>query len=313
MELKLLEDFVCLSDVRNFSRAAEIRHITQSTLSKRIRTLEHWIGAPLIDRSSYPVQLTAEGRVMIRQARDLVQQINNLRSGIKGISEQPRDQLNILSMHTLRLTFLPQWLKRIEARIGKLSETPIPAHSAYSDTIRMFRNDESDLLVSYVHPAVHFGLDSKELDQLTLGTERILPVSAPDADGKPLHDLDRGNVVRFLSYGTQSFFAQVLSPLLREKLVAMNVVATNPMCVGLHSLAVIGSGMAWIPESLARDDLRDGRLVLAGKDDWIIHTEIAIYRKKGNHRPVVQRLWAAAEEMSLTPIPFEEHRRNLPL
>ncbi|MBE9637963.1 LysR family transcriptional regulator [Salipiger mangrovisoli] len=298
MELKLLEDFVCLSDVRNFSRAAQMRNITQSTLSKRIRSLEHWVGAPLIDRSSYPVQLTTEGRVMIRQARDLVQQFTNLRSCIRGVSEQPRDQVNILAMHTLRVTFLPDWKVAIEAEIGKFAEAPIPANAAYCDTIRMFNNGESDLLLTYVHPAVTMGLDPRDLDRITLGTERILPVSAPNADGRPLHNLDSGDVVRFLSYGTQSFFAQVLAPLLREKLVAMNVVAANAMSVGLHSLALVGAGLAWIPESLVAEDLRSGRLVLAGKQDWILEAEIAMYRKKGNHRPIEGRIWDAAERLA---------------
>ena len=298
MELKLLEDFVCLSDLRNFSRAAEMRNVTQSTLSKRIRSLEHWVGAPLVDRSSYPVQLTAEGQVMIRQARDLVQQITSLRCSIRGVSEQPRDQVNILAMHTLRVTFLPRWKTEIEAMIGKFSEAPIPANAVYSDTIRMFRNGESDLLLTYVHPAVTLGLDPRALDRITLGTERILPVSAPDADGRPLHDLDGGDVVRYLSYGTQSFFAQVLAPLLREKLVAMNVVAANAMSVGLHSLALVGSGVAWVPESLVAEDLHSGRLVLAGKQDWVLEAEIAIYRKRGTHRAIIQQIWEAAEALA---------------
>lgn len=295
MELKLLEDFVCLSDVCNFSRAAEMRNISQSTLSKRIRNLEHWVGAPLIDRSNYPVQLTAEGRVMIPQVREVVQQIKNLRSCIHSVSEQPRDQVNILAMHTLRVTFLPRWVQGIEARIGKFSETPIPASAAYCDTIRMFRNGESDFLLTYVHPAVTLGLDCRDLERITLGVERIVPVSAPDIDGHPLHDLDRSNAVRYLSYSTQSFFAQVLAPLLREKLVAVNVVASNAMSVGLHSLAVVGSGVAWIPESLAAEDIRTGRLVLAGKNEWIIDTEIAMYRKKGNHRSIIEQIWEAAK------------------
>ncbi len=297
MELKLLEDFICLSEVRNFSRAAEIRHVTQSTLSKRIRSLEHWVGAPLVDRSSYPVRLTAEGKLMIRQARDLVQQTNNLRSCVRSLSEQAKDQVSILAMHTLRVTFIPQWLQAIQNMTGKVYEAPMASHSAYSSTLRLFRNDECDFLITYVHPAVSIGLEPKEIERLTLGTEPVLPVSAPDAEGRPVHDLDRGDVVRYLSYDDQSFFARVLSPLLHEKLFAVNVVATNAMCVSLHSLALVGSGLAWLPESLIKDDLRAGRLVIAGNPDWHLQTKIAIYRKKGNHRPVVDKIWAAAQEL----------------
>lgn len=316
MELKLLEDFVCLGDVRNFSRAAEIRHVSQSTLSKRIRTLEHWLGVTLIDRSSYPVQLTTEGKVMIRQARDLVQQINSLRLGVRKLAKQPRDQVSILSMHTLRITFLPKWLESIEAQIGHFDRHPNPASSAYSETIRQFRNDESDLLLTYVHPAVPLGIDPKELDCIVLGSERLLPVSAPDEDGAPLYDLDRDDVVRFLSYGTQSFFAQALAPLLREKMVALNIVASNAMSLALQSLALVGTGLAWAPESLAREDLDAGRLVVAGHPDWIIRNEIAIYRKKRKHRPIVEKIWHAActqaRAPSVLPLPAAEEDMRIP-
>ncbi|MFV0491675.1 MAG: LysR family transcriptional regulator [Pseudorhodobacter sp.] len=310
MELKLLEDFLCVADIRNFSRAAEMRHITQSTLSKRIRSLEDWVGAPLIDRSSYPVTLTPEGRLMIQQAHDLVQQFNNLRICIRGLAvKQTRDEVNILAMHTLHVSFLPGWIKQIEAKIGAFSELPLSANASYRETIRMFCNNESDLLVTFVHPTVTFGMDPQDLDCIILGHERVLPVSVPDQHGLPLHNLDSGEAVRFLNYSSQSFFAQVLTPLLREKPIALNVVATNALSVGLHSLALIGSGLAWVPESLARQDLLDGRLVLAGNPDWFIDVSIAIYRKASNRRPIVEDIWTAAQELAqaniheLTPDP----------
>lgn len=299
MELKLLEDFLCVADVRNFSRAAEMRHITQSTLSKRIRSLEDWVGAPLIDRSSYPVKLTPEGRLMIQQAHDLAQQFNNLRTCIRSLAtQQAGNQVSVLAMHTLHLTFLPDWIRQIEARIGAFTESPLSANAAYCETVRRFRNDESDLLVTFMHPRVTLGIDPQDMDCIILGRERVLPVSVPDAQGRPVHDLDSGEAVRFLNYTSQSFFAQVLTPLLREKPIALNVVTTNPLSVGLHSLALIGSGMAWIPESLVGQDLREGRLVPAGNPDWYIDTSIAIYRKTSNRRPIVNEIWAAAQDLA---------------
>ncbi|WP_202905556.1 LysR family transcriptional regulator [Cypionkella psychrotolerans] len=40
MELKWLEDFVTLADCSSFSRAAEMRNITQPAFSRRIKQLE---------------------------------------------------------------------------------------------------------------------------------------------------------------------------------------------------------------------------------------------------------------------------------
>ncbi len=54
MELKWLEDFVCLSNIGSFWKASEQRHVSQPAFSRRIRALEDWLGVTLIDRSSYP-------------------------------------------------------------------------------------------------------------------------------------------------------------------------------------------------------------------------------------------------------------------
>lgn len=63
MELKWLEDFISLAETRSFSRSAELRHVTQPAFSRRIQSLEAWLGNELIDRSSYPTRLTPAGEV----------------------------------------------------------------------------------------------------------------------------------------------------------------------------------------------------------------------------------------------------------
>jgi DNA-binding transcriptional LysR family regulator len=52
---------LAIAEWKNFSRAAEVRCVTQSALSRRIRSLEEWVGVELVDRGTYPVQLTAAG------------------------------------------------------------------------------------------------------------------------------------------------------------------------------------------------------------------------------------------------------------
>ena len=63
MDFKWLEDFLSLAGTHSFSRAAEIRGVTQSAFSRRIRALEIWLGAELVNRDSHPVTLTDAGKV----------------------------------------------------------------------------------------------------------------------------------------------------------------------------------------------------------------------------------------------------------
>jgi DNA-binding transcriptional LysR family regulator len=47
-----------------------LRHVTQPAFSRRIQSLEAWLGTDLIDRTSSPTRLTAAGEVFYEQAGD---------------------------------------------------------------------------------------------------------------------------------------------------------------------------------------------------------------------------------------------------
>ncbi|MFF9474214.1 LysR family transcriptional regulator [Streptomyces roseolus] len=69
MDLRQLEYFVAVAEERNFTRAAERVHISQSGVSAQIRRLEQDLGAELFDRSARAVTLTAAGEAALAHAR----------------------------------------------------------------------------------------------------------------------------------------------------------------------------------------------------------------------------------------------------
>ncbi|MEU7720166.1 LysR family transcriptional regulator [Streptomyces tibetensis] len=69
MELRQLEYFVAVAEERNFTRAAERVHISQSGVSAQIRQLERELGAELFDRSARTATLTAAGKAALDHAR----------------------------------------------------------------------------------------------------------------------------------------------------------------------------------------------------------------------------------------------------
>lgn len=69
MELRQLEYFVAVAEERNFTRAAERVHISQSGVSAQIRQLERELGAELFDRSARTVTLTPAGKAALDHAR----------------------------------------------------------------------------------------------------------------------------------------------------------------------------------------------------------------------------------------------------
>ena len=79
MDINWIEDFLSLADTRSFSRSASQRHASQSAFSRRIQSLESWVGTELVDRSSNPLSLTPAGQAFRGAAVGIVQQVRQAR------------------------------------------------------------------------------------------------------------------------------------------------------------------------------------------------------------------------------------------
>jgi DNA-binding transcriptional LysR family regulator len=73
LELDGLQSFLVLSEQLHFRRAAEILHISQPALSKKIRRLEERLGGQLLIRRSQGVRLTSAGLVLLQHARQVIE------------------------------------------------------------------------------------------------------------------------------------------------------------------------------------------------------------------------------------------------
>lgn len=72
MELRTLRYFMEIAKEENMTRAAEILHVTQPTLSKQMQSLEKELGKKLFIRHSFSIELTEEGMLLRRRAEDLL-------------------------------------------------------------------------------------------------------------------------------------------------------------------------------------------------------------------------------------------------
>jgi DNA-binding transcriptional LysR family regulator len=115
MESKWLEDFVSLAETRSFSKAAAGRNVTQPAFSRRIQALEAWVGIELIDRSAYPTRLTEAGELFYGHAVELLGQVGQVRSLLRGQRADRNEVVDFAVPHNLSLTFFPKWVTSVEA------------------------------------------------------------------------------------------------------------------------------------------------------------------------------------------------------
>ena len=281
MELKWLEDFIALASTSSFSRAAETRHVTQSAFSRRIKQLELWLGVTLVNRATFPAELTREGRTFLPVAEDTVRQFYATRKALQPNREAKNPLITFSALHTLTVTFFPDWLKRIDDEIGGIRSLLSPDRGGFEDNIATLTEGEVDFLLTYAHPSVPILVDREQFPFIVLGTDRLIPVSRPSRDGPMLdHAIASGEALPYLSYGDFSFFGAALSRKFASgPAFKRQVVHENTISIGLKAMVQAGWGMAWLPESLIYDEMQDGSLVRASEDPyWDLTVDIRIYR-----------------------------------
>jgi DNA-binding transcriptional LysR family regulator len=299
MHIKWLEDFIALAETQSFSRAAEVRHVTQPALSRRIQALEDWLNVELVDRSTHPFALTRAGHLFYEQSPDILLQLHQLQQlqlqkTLQQEAHRPGERyLRIASGHTLAASFLPLWLREMHQKIGNFNSRV--NSTGVREAVASLEGRNIDLVLCYSHPLEPVQLDSRKYEFVILGHETMLPVSAPDASGHPVHALpgSKDHPVNLLSYCDDTFMHKVVNIILTKANHPFHLALCYETSVSLlmRKMTQQGHGLAWLPESLIAGDLANGGLVLAGDRRYSTALEIRAYRVRDNANPVLQQLW----------------------
>ena len=292
MELAWLDDFIELSERLNFSRAAEARHVTQPAFSRRIQALESWIGTPLFARSTHGVTLTAAGLHLRSRADAMARDIRQLRSEALDVAGRETAALSFTATHALSFTFFPKWI-RDQERAAPLGTLNLISDSMAACEQIMLRG-RAQFLLCHAHRSSPNRLDADGFDSAVVGHDVLIPMAAPAADGAALWSLDETAKapIPYLAYSAESGLGRIVAAHKTPKRRALDKVFTSQLAATLHSLALARRGIAWLPQSLAQDDIDHGRLVAAGGKAWRIAVEIRLYRPRAHQGRAAEALWA---------------------
>ncbi|MBT9237859.1 LysR substrate-binding domain-containing protein [Pseudomonas inefficax] len=292
MQIKWLDDLMAIAEWKNFSRAAEVRCVTQSALSRRIRSLEEWVGVELVDRATYPVQLTPAGQTFCAEARQALAALMALRADLRDVKRMPGRSIQITAAHSLSMTFLPKWLSQFQQQNERFNARVVAAN--INDAVIALEEGSCDLMIVYHHPLTPISLDPERFGSLALGHDAFIPVCAPDAQGKPMFRLCAGNKpIPHLAYTATTFLGKVADVVIRNapEVAPLERCYEADMAMLLVRMAVEGYGVAWLPHSAVNDELERGLLVQAGGAEWSTRLEIRSYCSLLNQNPTMRSLW----------------------
>lgn len=287
---KWLDDFLVLARTRSFSKTAAERHVTQPQLSRRIRALEEWAGAQLVDREQTPLELTPAGEEFVASARAALNSLTEGRDRIRRM--QGGYGVTLATGKTLARTVVPPLVAKWRKVGGDFPLRLITGSLQTSATA--LEQGKADLLLSYAHPRLALSLDERFFEAVTLAHEELLAVSAARANGAPLHALPGSarKPVPLLTYTSTLAMSHILRDALarHDRELHMQIAVESDFAESLHELALQGLGVAWLPRRLVETDLAQRRLVLA-TDSPTIRFEIRLIRARLPRRKLLQDLW----------------------
>lgn len=164
--LSLLHTFAVVARRKSFTRAADELCLTQSAVSRQIRSLEDQLGMPVFRRMHRAIELTAEGQRLFESVTRGFQEIESCVTGLRAAMETP--QITVSASVSFSYFWLMPRLERFSARHPEID-------------LRILATDQRvDLRQDGVDVAILYG--SGQWDgvraQLLFG-ERVYPVCSP--------------------------------------------------------------------------------------------------------------------------------------
>jgi LysR family transcriptional regulator, hypochlorite-specific transcription factor HypT len=292
MDLKLIEDLIALRDSGNFVRAAQARHVTHPAFGRRIRSLEAWVGVPLVDRSQAAAVLTPAAVALLAQAQPLMAALQRHRVPSATRLGAPGAQvLRIGTGRTLARTLVADWLAQQRQKLrGHCVEVRT---ASITDIAQAFERGEVDLLCCYEHASLTVDLSPQRFVHVTLAHDRLVPVSRADAHGRARHSI---NSAPLIAYAPSLALGRLLADHWQRAWpeAAQRVAFVCDSADAMLELALKGLGVAWLPKSLVAADCKRGLLVPLGGRGNEVQFDVRLYRPRARQNAVLEAAWAAS-------------------
>jgi DNA-binding transcriptional LysR family regulator len=277
MDVRDLEVFLSVAKHLNFTRAGEDVHLSQPSVSVRIRQLEKDLGVKLFEQLGKKVALTEAGRLLEPHARRVVATLDDARHVIEEVQGLERGVLRIGASTTPGIYLVPKLIARFRHLHPK-----IDVHLGIKDTRQveegLIRN-ESDFGFVGGH------LVGDEVKILPWLTDEVVLIAPPD------HSLTQKKHAQLKDMAKQQFIFRERGSATRlavnEKLRSLNLQVEavmemdNPEAV--KQAVQAGLGVAFMSRFAVETELKARTLVVVKVRGLTIRRELKIAYRKDKH------------------------------
>ncbi|MDD3799618.1 MAG: LysR substrate-binding domain-containing protein [Novosphingobium sp.] len=286
MMIRHLPFFVAVAEEENFQRASQRLNIAQSALSRRIRDLEYELGnVPLFVRMPRGVRLTPSGRALLKEARAILDRLDEAREHAVAIMNGDEGTLRIgYSIGAVRHAFISDLLTAFRTAFPKiaLKTELLPVE----DLQRKLRDSELEASIFYLNEP------GEEFESLLIAEEHFL-VAMPDD-----HRLAIAESIAFADIADEDFiwYAKMFSPTVHDRMLAEfaergaapRITMESPTCDTTLQLVGARLGLGFVPPVDA--SRIPANVVLRPVSDFTLGWQFRMVWLRDNKSPILPRL-----------------------
>ncbi len=256
MDLRQLETFIKVVDLKSFSGAAEKLYITQPTVTNHIQNLEKELDTILINRSGKNISLTEAGRLLYKYAIHIVNSCEMAKFDLAAYKGRIEGHLSIYSSSVPRKYVLPHIINKFLEQYPDVSFT-------------LDDNDSENVIQNILEGETDFGIvgakyPSKKLNYIELMEDRLLLITPnnsiytePNYSSLPMDKIVKG---RFLFREEGSGTRKLLDNRLKKHRVDnLNIIAYIKDTETIKELVSLGVGLSFLSEKAIVDDVKSGK------------------------------------------------------
>ena len=146
MTLQQLEYIVALNKFRHFVKASENCGVTQPTLSHMIQKLETELEVTIFNRSKQPIEPTAMGKKIIRQAEITLREKNKMAEMVEAETTTLSGKVKIGIIPTLAPYLTPQFMRQFEELYPQVALTI--SERTTESCINLLSHDKLDMFIA---------------------------------------------------------------------------------------------------------------------------------------------------------------------
>jgi DNA-binding transcriptional LysR family regulator len=264
MQTDVLRSFLIVAQFNSVRRGADKIHLTPSAVSRHIAVLERVVGAPLFERRSQGMTLTAEGEVMRKHAIRIIGNFDIVKSAVDEMRGLRRGVVRLATMEAVASSLVnPTIADLISAHPGVFCEVEVI--SRYENhQINSLLRDETDIGITY---------KIKTYSDIDYLGEFETPFAAIMAPSHPLATKDQISLAELATTPVAALHASSSTRRLTEE--ALRGIGAQPNYTLVadsiemtKEFARTGAGVTILPAISCSRECKAGTLVAVPLSEW---------------------------------------------